>query len=118
MPEITYEFPEEADMTAFWEDPSKASEGMQKKYIGMTKDEYDARRDSLQDTVEALWQNEQYTYTRYTNVFTKEEKNIKSKTPLMVLDNVDIEWKILELKKKVALWIATAEERETLALLK
>lgn len=105
------EFPEEANMKEFRENPWKACEWMQRKYIGCTEKErkrpesYDWKAGENQKIVEEI----------VTNPFTHEQRTIK------VLQEIPteelIEQKIKELRLKLILWTITDEEREMLKLL-
>ena len=114
----TYEFAEEADMQAFRANPSQACEGMQKKYLGQTYQEFLPIREALKDHEWAVPEGYELVEELHKNPFTHEEKTI---TILREKEKQDpekiIEEKIQELKLKVVLWTITKEEKQTLELL-
>lgn len=113
-----FEFPEEADMEAFWANPSEACEGMQRKYIGMTPSEFEIYFDNIQDAQEAEpWV--QLVNQTFTNPYTHESKTVLVKVAIPQPDPMEVIAKrIEELKLKLVNWTITPEEREELALLK
>lgn len=117
----THEFAEEADMQAFRANPSQACEGMQKKYLGMTHDEFLPQWEALQDHQWEVPEGFEMTEEVHSNPFTHEKKVIKvlrekEKEPEPTPEE-QIAEKIQELKLKVVLWTITKEEKQTLELL-
>ena len=106
----THEFAEEADMQAFRANPSQACEGMQKKYLGMTHDEYLPHWEDLKDHEGEVPDGYELVEELHKNPFTHEEKTIKilrekeKQDPEKIIDE-----KIQELKLKVVLWTITKE---------
>ncbi len=116
--ETTFEFPEEADMEAFWANPSEACEWMQRKYIGMTPAEFEIYFDNLEDVQEAEEWVELIEQT-FENPYTHDKKSVLVKRQVEVISDEEmIANKIKELKLKLVKWTITPEEREELALLK
>lgn len=114
----THEFPEEDDMQAFWNDPTKACEWMQRKYIWMTFSEYQEYWNSLQDYEGEIWEHQEVVEESFVNVYTHETKTIKVLHDIPQPDPQElIEQKIKELRLKLILWTITEEEREMLKLL-
>lgn len=114
----THEFPEEDDMQAFWNDPTKACEWMQRKYIWMTFAEYSEYWNSLKDYDWPVWEYQELVDETFTNPFTHETKTIKVLQDIPQHDPQElIEQKIKELRLKLILWTITDEEREMLKLL-
>lgn len=114
----THEFTEETDMQAFRANPSQACEGMQKKYLGMTHDEFLPHWEELKDHEGEVPDGYELVEELHKNPFTHEEKTIKilrekeKQDPEKIIDE-----KIQELKLKVVLWTITKEEKQTLELL-
>ena len=124
MPEInnpiipTHEFPEEADMQAFRDNPIDACEWMQRKYIGMTYTEYTEYRNWIVDYDWPVWEYQELIDQEYTNVYTKETKTVKVLHDLPRPNPEDvIKARIQELRMKLIAWTITQEEREELKLL-
>lgn len=116
--ETTFEFPEEADMEAFWANPSEACEWMQRKYIGMTPREFEIYFDNLEDVQEAEEWIELVEQT-FENPYTHDKKTVLVKRQVEVISDEEmIANRIKELKLKLVKWTITPEEREELALLK
>lgn len=116
--ETTFEFPEEADMEAFWANPSEACEWMQRKYIGMTPKEFEIYFDNLEDVQEAEQWVELVEQT-FENPYTHDKKTVLVKRQVEVISDEEmIANKIKELKLKLVKGTITPEEREELALLK
>lgn len=114
----TYEFPEEADMQAFRADPTKACEGMQRKYLGQTYQEFLPSREALQDHQGEAPEWYALEDQKNLNPFTHEEKVIKVLVKLPEKSNQElIEEKIEELKIKIILGTISKEEMKTLELL-
>lgn len=113
-----HEFPEEDDMQAFWDDPTKACEWMQRKYIWKTFAEYTERWDSLQDYDWPVEEYQELIDQEYFNVYTKETKTIKvlHDLPIPTPEEI-IQARIQELRLKLIAWTITDEEREELKLL-
>ena len=114
----THEFPEEDDMQAFWNDPRKACEWMQKKYIWMTFAEYTEYWNSLKDYEWEVWEYQEIVNEKYKNPYTHEEKIVKvlHQLPIPTPEEI-IAKRIQELRLKLISWTITAEEREELKLL-
>lgn len=114
----TYEFAEEADMQAFRANPSQACEGMQRKYLGQTYQEFLPIREALKDHEGEVPEGYELVEELHKNPFTHEEKTItilrekEKQDPEKIIDE-----KIQELKLKVVLWTITKEEKQTLELL-
>lgn len=114
----THEFPEEDDMQAFWEDPTKACEWMQIKYIWTTFAEYSEYWNSLKDYKWPVEEYQEIVDETFNNPFTHETKTIKVLHDIPQPDPQElIEKKIKELRLKLILWTITDEEREMLKLL-
>lgn len=114
----THEFPEEDDMQAFWNDPTKACEWMQKKYIWKTFAEYQEYWETIVDYDWPVWEYQELIDQEFVNVYTHEKKTIKVLHDLPQPDPQDvIAEKIKELRLKLILWTITEEEREMLKLL-
>lgn len=114
----THEFPEEDDMQAFWNDPAKACEWMQRKYLWTTFAEYSEYWNSLKDYDWPVWEYQELVDQTFTNIFTHETKTIKVLQDIPQPDPKEvIEEKIKELRLKLILWTITDEEREMLKLL-
>lgn len=114
----TYEFSEEADMQAFRADPKQACEGMQRKYLWLTYQEFLPSREALQDHQGEVPEWYALEDQKYLNPFTHEEKVIKVLQKLPEKSNQElIEEKIEELKIKVILGTISKEEMKTLELL-
>lgn len=114
----THEFPEEDDMQAFWNDPTKACEWMQIKYIWTTFEEYSKYWDSLKDYDGEVGEDQELVDETFSNPFTHETKTIKVLRYIQPKDPIDvIAEKIKELRLKLILWTITDEEREMLKLL-
>lgn len=113
-----YEFAEESDMQKFRERPADACEGMQKKYLGMTHDEFLPHWEALKDHEGEVPEGYELVEELHKNPFTHEEKTItilrekEKQDPEKIIDE-----KIQELKLKVVLWTITKEEKQTLELL-
>lgn len=114
----THEFPEEEDMQAFWNDPTKACEWMQRKYIWMTFKEYQEYWKTIKDYDWEVWEFQELIDQEFENIYTKEKKVVK------VLHDIPqpnpeeiIKARIQELRLKLIAWTITAEEREELKLL-
>jgi len=124
MPELndpiipTHEFPEEDDMQAFWNDPTKACEWMQRKYIWMTFAEYTEYWNWIVDYDWPVWEYQELIDQEYTNVYTHETKTVKMlhNLPRPNPDDV-IQARIKELRMKLIDWTITEAEREELKLL-
>lgn len=113
-----FEFPEEADMEAFWANPAEACEWMQRKYIGMTPSEFEIYFDNIQDAQEAE-PGVQLVNQTFTNPYTHESRTVLVKVAIPQPDPMEVIAKrIEELKLKLVNWTITPEEREELALLK
>lgn len=114
----THEFPEEDDMQAFWNDPTKACEWMQRKYIWMTFAEYTEYWNWIVDYDWPVWEYQELIDQEYTNVYTKEKKTVKvlHDLPRPNPDDV-IKARIQELRLKLIAWTITEAEREELKLL-
>ena len=117
----TQEFPEEADMQAFRDNPSQACEGMQKKYLGMTYQEFLPQWEALKDHKWEVPEWYELVEEVYENPFTHEEKTIKvlrekEKEPEPTPEE-QIAEKVQELKLKLISWTITKEEKEMLKLL-
>ena len=114
----THEFAEESDMQKFRERPADACEGMQKKYLGQTYQEFLISWNALKDHKWPIPEGFELVEEVQNNAFTHEEKTI---TILREKEKQDpekiIEEKIQELKLKVVLWTITKEEKQTLELL-
>ena len=114
----THEFAEEADMQAFRANPSQACEGMQRKYLGMTYQEFLPHWEALKDHEGEVPEGYELVEELHKNPFTHEEKTItilrekEKQDPEKIIDE-----KIQELKLKVVLWTITKEEKQTLELL-
>lgn len=113
-----HEFPEEDDMQAFWNDPTKACEWMQRKYIWMTFKEYQEYWKTIKDYDWEVWGNQELIDQEFINVYTKEKKVVK------VLHDIPqpnpeeiIKARVQELRLKLIAWTITNEEREELKLL-
>lgn len=114
----THEFPEEDDMQAFWDDPTKACEWMQKKYIWKTFAEYQEWWNDLKDYSGDVGEYQELIDQEFVNVYTHEKKTIKVLHDIPQPDPKEIiEEKIKELRLKLILWTITDEEREMLKLL-
>lgn len=114
----THEFPEEDDMQAFWNDPTKACEWMQRKYIWMTFAEYTEYWNSIVDYDWPVWEYQELIDQEYTNPYTHETKTVKVLIDLPIPTPEDvIQARIQELRMKLIAWTITAEEREELKLL-
>ena len=114
----THEFPEEDDMQAFWNDPTKACEWMQRKYIWMTFKEYQEYWETIKDYDWEVWEYQELIDQEFENIYTKEKKVVK------VLHDIPqptpeekIKARIQELRLKLIAWTITSEEREELKLL-
>lgn len=115
---IEHEFPEEEDMQAFWNDPRKACEWMQRKYIWMTFEEYQESWKSIKDYDWPVWEYQELIDQEYINVYTKEVKTVKVLHDIPQPTSEDkIQARIQELRLKLIDWTITAEEREELKLL-
>lgn len=117
----TQEFPEEADMQSFRANPSQACEGMQRKYLGMTHDEFLPQWEALKDHEGEVPEGFELTDEVYENPFTHEVKTIKflrekEKEPEPTPEE-QIAEKVQELKLKLISWKITKEEKEMLKLL-
>lgn len=114
----THEFPEEDDMQAFWNNPINACEWMQRKYIGMTFDEYEEYRATIKDYEWEVWPHQELVDQEYTNVYTKEVKVVKVLHDLPQPSPEDvIKARIQELRLKLINGTITTDEREELKLL-
>ena len=114
----THEFPEEDDMQAFWDDPTKACEWMQKKYIWKTFAEYQEWWNDLKDYSWNVGDYQELIDQEFVNVYTHETKTIKVLHDIPQPDPKEIiEEKIKELRLKLIFWTITDEEREMLKLL-
>ena len=114
----THEFAEEADMQAFRARPADACEGMQKKYLGQTYQEFLIPWNALKDHKWPIPEGFELVEEVQNNPFTHEEKTIKILREKEKQDPEKIiEEKIQELKLKVVLWTITKEEKQTLELL-
>ena len=114
----THEFPEEDDMQAFRDDPRKACEWMQKKYIWMTFSEYEEYWATIKDYEWPVWEYQELIEKEFINVYTKEKKVVK------VLHDIPqptpeekIQARIQELRLKLIDWTITPEELAELKLL-
>lgn len=124
MPELdetiipTHEFPEEDDMQAFWNDPTKACEWMQRKYIWMTFAEYTEYWNWIVDYDWPVWEYQELIDQEYTNVYTHETKTVKvlHDLPHPSPEEV-IQARIQELRLKLINGTITEAEREELKLL-
>ena len=115
---FTHEFAEEADMQAFRARPADACEGMQKKYLGQTYQEFLISWNALKDHKWPIPEGFELVEEVQNNPFTHEEKIIKILREKEKQDPEKIiEEKIQELKLKVVLWTITKEEKQTLELL-
>lgn len=117
----TLEFPEESDMLKFREKPADACEGMQRKYLGMTHDEFLPQWEALHDHEGEIPEGFELSDEVYENPFTHEKKVIKvlrekEKEPEPTPEE-QIAEKIQELKLKLISWTITKEEKEMLKLL-
>lgn len=117
----TQEFPEEADMQSFRDNPSQACEGMQRKYLGMTYQEFLPQWEALQDHQWEVPEGFELADEVYENPFTHEKKTIKvlrekEKEPEPTPEE-QIAEKVQELKLKLISWTITKEEKEMLKLL-
>ena len=105
-------------MQAFRARPADACEGMQKKYLGQTYQEFLISWNALKDHEGEVPEGYELVEELHKNPFTHEEKTI---TILREKEKQDpekiIEEKIQELKLKVVLWTITKEEKQTLELL-
>jgi len=100
----THEFAEESDMQKFRERPADACEGMQKKYLGMTHDEFLPHWEALKDHKGEVPEGYELVEELHKNPFTHEEKTIKILREKEKQDPEKIiEEKIQELKLKVVL---------------
>lgn len=124
MPELnepiipTHEFPEEDDMQAFWNDPTKACEWMQRKYIWMTFAEYTEYWNWIVDYDWPVWEYQELIDQEYTNVYTHEIKTVKILHDIPRQDPEDvIKARIQELRLKLINGTITEAEREELKLL-
>ena len=118
MTEIQYEFPEEADMQAFRENPQNACEWMQKKYIWMTFEEYTIYRENLVDYEWEVWEYQEIQDKLFKNPYTHEEKTVKVLVDLPRPSAEEIiQARIKELRLKLIAWTITKDEREELKLL-
>lgn len=124
MPELndpiipTHEFPEEDDMQAFWNDPTKACEWMQRKYIWMTFAEYTEYWNWIVDYDWPVWEYQELIDKEYTNVYTHETKTVKVLVDLPRPDPQEIiKARIQELRLKLINGTITEAEREELKLL-
>lgn len=114
----THEFPEEDDMQAFRNDPRKACEWMQRKYIWMTYSEYEVYRENLKDYDWPVWEYQEIQEQTFHNVYTHEDKTIKVLVDLpKPTPEEKIQKRIEELKLKLIDWTITAVELEELKLL-
>ena len=114
----THEFAEEADMQKFRARPADACEGMQKKYLGQTYQEFLISWNALKDHKWPIPEGFELVEEVQNNPFTHEEKTIKILREKEKQDPEKIiEEKIQELKLKVVLWTITKEEKQTLELL-
>ena len=114
----THEFPEEDDMQAFRDNPRNACEWMQRKYIGMTFDEYQEYRATIKDYEWEVWPHQELIDQEYTNVYTKEVKVVKVLHDIPQEDPAErIKKRIEELRIKLIEWTITDAEREELKLL-
>ena len=114
----THEFPEEDDMQAFRNDPRKACEWMQRKYIWMTFEEYSIYRENLVDYEWEVWEYQEIQDKLFKNPYTHEEKTVKVLVDLPRPSPEEIiQARIQELRLKLIAWTITAEEREELKLL-
>ena len=113
-----YEFPEEADMQTFRENPQNACEWMQRKYIWMTYEESIIWREWLVDYEWPIWEYQEIVDESFTNPYTHETKIVKvlHQLPVPTPEEV-IKARIEELRMKLINWTITAEEREELKLL-
>lgn len=117
----TQEFPEEADMQSFRANPSQACEGMQRKYLGMTHDEFLPQWEALKDHEGEVPEGFELVDEIYENPFTHEKKVIKvlkekEQEPELTPEE-QIAEKVQELKLKLISWTITKEEKEMLKLL-
>ena len=114
----THEFPEEDDMQAFWNDPRKACEWMQKKYIWMTFEEYEEYWETIKDYEWPVWEYQELIDKEFLNIYTKEKKVVKvlHDLPQPTPEEI-IEKRIQELRLKLIAWTITKEEMEELKLL-
>ena len=116
--EQEYEFPEEADMQTFRENPINACEWMQKKYIWKTYAEFTEYWNWLIDYDWPVWEYQELIDKEYNNPYTHESKIIKilHQLPIPTPEEI-IEARIKELRLKLIAWTITQEEREELKLL-
>ena len=113
-----YEFPEEADMKAFREDPKQACEWMQKKYIWMTFSEYQEYWNSLVDYDWPVGEYQEIQEQWFKNPYTHEEKTVKILVDLPKPSPQEIiNARVQELRLKLIAWTITEEELEELKLL-
>lgn len=117
----TQEFPEESDMQKFRSNPSQACEGMQRKYLGMTHDEFLPQWEALKDHEGEIPDGFELVDEIYENPFTHEKKVIKvlrekEQEPEPTPEE-QIAEKVQELKLKLISWTITKEEKEMLKLL-